>query len=88
MIRWRGRGLMIRAEAREDSPGTWETRTAPSGETGCMGDHRGEPETSRPALILPLRSGAGDTNKGEAGGTAKRRQRRAAGRHEGVLARA
>jgi len=31
---WPGRGLLSTAKVREDSPGTWETRSAPPGKGG------------------------------------------------------
>jgi hypothetical protein len=56
-------GSESRAEVREDSPGTWEARTAPPRESGLWVTIGREPETSRPALIPPSWSWAGDTNK-------------------------
>jgi hypothetical protein len=53
---------MSRAKVQEDSPGTWETRTAPPRRSGLWVT-RGGPETSRPDWIPPLWSQAGDTNK-------------------------
>src|SRR5512139_48949 len=56
-------GSESRAELREDSPGTWETRTAPPRDSGLWVTIGMEPGTSRPALIRPPWSLAGDTNK-------------------------
>src|SRR5512139_376328 len=84
-----GRGPESRAKVRGDSPGTWETRTAPPRESGSWVTIGMEPETSRPALIQPSWSSAGDTNKvgGRWYGQAKA-TKRSGGWQEGVLARA
>jgi len=56
-------GSLIRAEVREDSPGTWETRSVPPDKRGFRVTGGRRPRTSRPVLIPSLGSGAGETNK-------------------------
>jgi hypothetical protein len=58
-----GRGLMSRAKAQEGLPRNLGDPNCSTGRIWSMGDHRVEPETSRPALIPPFGSGAGETHK-------------------------
>jgi len=78
---WRGRGLLNRAKAREDSPGTWETRSAPSDRHGIGRPSEAIREHPGLSRSLPLGAAEEERTKKGTGGTAKRRKRSAAGRH-------
>jgi len=70
MARGRGRGRVSRAEVREDSPGTWETRTVPPRSDGLRVATGKSPK--HPGLFWSYLSGALQEIriKREAGGTA------------------